>query len=140
MKTMNNSKKILLNWSRPIINFSSWIIRTTILFIGITFVIYLMRNRWRIFMKTIFFYISYSILFLCIFRSDCIYNRFFSYKWTVWCFYLFILASTVKLTGLNQTWVKKSLNKTCYMVAHFSVPYEKPHKQLLDYSTILLII
>ena len=77
--------------------FSPWIIRTEILFIGITFIIYLMSKIWRYFMKTIFFYICYSILFLLFSRFDCITNRFLSYNPTDWCFLTFILASNTLL-------------------------------------------
>ena len=49
--------------SYAIISLTWWIVITTILFIGITFVIYLMPKIWRYFFISIFFYISSSILF-----------------------------------------------------------------------------
>ena len=77
--------------SYKIISFSQWIITTTIIFIDITFVIYLMSKIcWR-FMKTIFYYIIYSIPFWYFPRVDCISNGFFSCNQTIWCFnYLFL--------------------------------------------------
>ena len=74
-----------------IISFSPWIIITTIRFIGINFIILLMSKIWRCFMKTIFFYISYSIPFWFFSRVDCISNRLFSYNRTVWCFIYFVI-------------------------------------------------
>ena len=80
-----------------IISFSWQIIITTILFIGITFVIYLMSRTWRCFLKTIFFYISYSILFFSFLRVDCIYNRLFYNNWSVWNFLSFIFEINTKI-------------------------------------------
>ena len=70
-----------------IIIFSYWIIRTTIIFVGITFVVYLMLKRWRFLFITNFFYISYSILFCHFPRVDWFSNSLFSNNQSFWSFF-----------------------------------------------------
>ena len=43
------------------------------------------------------------------------------------------------LTGSQQTWEKQYLDKTCYLISHFSVPYERSCQELSADSRILSI-
>ena len=45
----------------------------------------------------------------------------------------------VNLTGSQQTWEKKYLDKTCYLIAHFSVTYEISRQDLSAGSRIFAI-
>ena len=75
-----NSSSFFVEVSYKIIIFSPWIIRTTVIFIVITLLIYLMSKICRCFTKTIFLYICYSILFWSFYRVLCISNKFLCYK------------------------------------------------------------
>ena len=45
----------------------------------------------------------------------------------------------VNFTCSQQTWKKKYLDKTCYMIAHLSVPYERSHQELSADLRVLFI-